>query len=1441
MSSYSRQPASPAVGTPSSQRGPVPTPASGGGGPNTSGGVSKSGVRDDRYALEVKIQQLEHELDGKKKAIAKLESEGIQHLRTISDMKAEEEARRAQQQYYHKKELETEREKIRMAQAELNVEKERVASMDARLSRMEHDALRLPIVEARANELDSVYRDKQAELEECKRARSALEFKILELQSTSQTRVLEGKLAMVQQLLEERSNEILEEQKKTNAANLKVEDLKAVMAELQKRTSVLERENGECVMLLEQRTKDMEKAEERLKAVRLEAEENLTKVLAIQHEKEELEIQHETSINDVRSEMRTKIRVVSQLEMDRATLTDRLAETQAQLQREKGESEKLTLQLFAVKDEHAAACRRIEEWECTSARDNVALKGMKDESDRLRRTIDDLKREVREGEEAKGLVEQRAHLLEQEARRKGALEEQVRSLQMSLERQDQDLKNELLMHQDTKRRLAEALESTQKMTWCTERLKETETELESMQEHVDKVTAQSQQSEATIEELKREIDRELARHNKLEDDLRQEMDHRSELEARIVELEHDSMRKCALEGKCQGLEDMITQRQTEINELIESNNRLNLELRDAQYQVGTIEPLEERLKESTLERHRLQQCLDDTEDRRREMEREIATLTSRTRQRESELDDERNRYRELEEEMLRCKQIIAEKIIVEERFREATHNLQLRQEENDRMRNHIDELRTNLRNAETLAASQDENIRDLQAKLQSELEVVQQQMVEAGKQAISYEALDRERQRLVKEIEWRTQQSEMNQNLSRRMQDELSARISQVEKLEVREQSLNTVVEELNMRLDESENRGQTVKLQLASSQQRVTELENRLSDMLLEQHKRIQNDGKIAAMEKLLEQRESENNILQQTATELRLKMREVEAELMNAKQTELKLRELRQANARQASQLEVQETEIAQKVSVMLEKDKEGQRDREVIRELNVKIEEELMKRNSLELKIRDLEAENARKNALEGKVRGLETLIEERTKDLQQEREETLALRQKLKSMEKGYSSVSRLEDTLKELEAQLAIKSDTIQRLESEESRRRNMFDRQRQDQIEVERSVISSQDEISRLKIANTELQTTLMEYQKESQTRIRQLVEELKLKSIEADKAIQAVGEYKDKAYSESNTAGRSADRIKVAEDEVWTLKRALAQLEHESGTSTAVIDDLKRQLAAERAQSMQLNVLVSQLRDRQVDAEGALRAHGVESSSREVSLIAELKARDAEVLRLSQDLSDMKNQLAKRGNDTTVVSRLQSEVDELKAQLRRQALMPLESKDRTVMELEARLRDEENRVAELNARLRGQDASAIAIERDTLRNQVTKLKQQLADVVRDDTQRMQGYENQISALSHKSVVADEAVERLREMTRYVEDLRRDNLRLRDENVALSESRQSSMTPGGNIPAPVRSSSAQQQSFGGPSPQGVGPQRYVIRNSPAVAQLPLSPPRGPLS
>ena len=384
-----------------------------------------TGARDDRYALEVRIQHLELELDGRRKTIAKLESEGIQHLRTISDLRSEDDVRHAQQQYHHKREMEADRERVRILSAELASEREKTSQFESRSQQMGHDLIRVPILEARATELEANLKDSRLDAEEQKRQRSALEFKILEMQSTSQTRLLEGKIAMLSQMLEERVTDVVEEQKRTHSANMKIEDLKTVLADMQRRTSALEREKGEASVLLDQRNKEFERADERLRHMGLEAEDMLARLLAAEHHKEELVMQQETAINDVRNDMRGKVRQVSNLEIERAQLNDRVAEGVAALARDKLEFERLGREVSDAKEETSEARRRVEEWQSSSARDSVALKGLKEETDRLRRCIEDKRLEATDHEEQRSRLEQRTHELEQDVRRKGALEEQV--------------------------------------------------------------------------------------------------------------------------------------------------------------------------------------------------------------------------------------------------------------------------------------------------------------------------------------------------------------------------------------------------------------------------------------------------------------------------------------------------------------------------------------------------------------------------------------------------------------------------------------------------------------------------------------------------------------------------------------------------------------------------------------------------------------------------------------------------------------------------------------------------------------------------------------------------------------------------------------------------------------------------------------------------------
>eukprot|EP00760_Papus_ankaliazontas_P003171 PhM_4_TR11470/c0_g1_i1/m.16170 len=1335
-----------------------------------------SGARDDdRYALQLRIQQLEHELDCRRKTIAKLESDGLHHLRTLSDLKAEEDARRGQLQQQHKREVESDREKMRLLQAELNAEREKCSRLQQDKHRLDCDVMRLPAMESRVRELEQNLTSRSEELADQRRIKSDLEGKLLELQSSNAARVLEGKLGMMQTLLDERDQQLGEEQKRAHNLLSKMDDLKALLSESQTRITELERQKGEKDIFSEQRSKELERCQARVDCLEKETEVNLGRALELQHALDEKDVHHDTVLTDLRGELRSRARTISQLELEKQQLEDAadslkkdISRAQADVERAEGESKRLQGEL-------AAAITRVEQSDSLSAQDTVARRGLQEEVARLNSVIAERERELREAERMQFDVEGRLHSLEQDVRRKNALEEQVETLQISLDRREEDIKSELRLHAETKARLTELTEVAEQAQWCADQLRVAECDLAQMEEEVAKAEDRVAQAKANSEQLAGELEREAAKRVQVEARLGDVQDSNMQLQSRLAELESEALRSCSLEGQLDGLEAAIRQRQDEIEALTEQHNADIIRIRELEGYADEVAGYESRLNQAALERQRMQQLLDDADDQRRELEREAANATTQRRQREIELDTERSQCRELEDEVARLKQVELDHKLLQERVDELERECEEKNQSIDRARKTHEETEDTMRSAESRTARLTETVAELEGRLQLQAQLMDQRQVESGRQAVQLDELTKLKDKLLQDAEYRRTHVEQLEAAVERITSELTRSREDLSSSEQRNAELKRVVEDTEVRMEHAEERVRQVQATLEATKSRNSELEDRATELINQQHRLLMTDGKLSAMQSLVHEREEEAKRLSDTVAELKLRLAEADTERTAAVRLETKMKELRQQISRQASQLEELETECAERSSSLHEKEKALAARQNEIADLKSQLHEEHQRRVEMEANVHGLEIEIQQKGSLEGKVKGLEGLVADRTSELAAARDEAAALRQRVRVLERSQQTVSRLEDTVHELEAELEMKSHTIHRLQNDDSRRRDKMEEQRNGQLETDRMIATYHEEISRLRAANANLQTTLVEVQHENQARMRAMMSDASVSRDELSGNCAEVERLRARLLELED--GALQEQLRNAEDNCTRLSHTVADMEHEAGVQKVVVSGLQSEVEREKARVRELEDALQDTTGRLHCAQADARVNYDAAQSNEVGS----RAQEQEINRLKYDLADARVQLDRLRSVESRNSQLETDVEHLAAEL---SMMRHQHED-AVSELRRRADDADAHARSSSSSIpRGSHtphrADSISHERDMLRDQVSRLKQQLDTSNRDESERRRTYETTITSLTQKGQVADEAVDRLRELTKHVEDLRRENTRLRDENTSLT-------------------------------------------------------------
>eukprot|EP00759_Apiculatamorpha_spiralis_P000182 PhF_6_TR10038/c0_g1_i2/m.15421 len=1337
------------------------------------------GARSD---LESRVAALEQELDMKRKVISRLEAESIGQMRTIAEMRATEDSMRSKLAAQARKDVDGERERANALASELANERDRRTSLETRVQKSESELHKLPNYEARVLDLEKSLGLRTKELEEIRRQRSTLEQKVVELQGSNQTRVLEGKVSALQALLEDRAKEVEEEARRANATQTKVDDLKEALSQMQRQISVLERWKGENAVLVDQQKREIEKCEQRSASLGRELESSVARCLMLENAMKEQEVDFERRLDEVKQDVRNRAKQSAQVEAERTTLQERVLVLEKYGAMQQQDFEAVVADRERYKSIVQDLRTQLETTEGNASREATMCTGLKEELERQRKYLETTMQELRELEKTKLNAERTVYDLEQELRRKAGLEERLENLGSALDRVEQDRTNEIRRHEETKRQLLEHEERSRQYEWTTKRLRDTEMEMEARSEAVDTLNANLFQLQNDNEAIRNQLEEEIRKVHLAQAQSAAAGDIIHQLEGRVFEAEKELSRMHGLEGKVFALDESLNAKSAEISSLTQINNELSLNNRDLGNKLQEIPILEERIRGILQERNTMQTAMDSIDDARREAERHTTTLQAKVRHLESDIDEERSRIRVLEDEISQLKKSLVDKTVLESQLGDVRASLSAKTEEYERCRGEFEDQRGRIRSLDDELQSNQKRRSELEEKLAAELRVIEEQQLQIGKLSVTLESSERERNRLTKDVETRIQQHETMQGHIRRLQDDVDTANEKVRSLELRESRTLEAMDDHKRRCEDLEIKLLQTKSALNAEGERVKTMDTQVHEMREQVARAVHLDGKVAAMEKMISQKDAELAQSHSTLSELRLKIKEMEGEIANAQKLEQRYKELRAQAAHNAVQLEQLEHSDASKSAALSEKEKELHRLDSALRATQNDLAAEQGRRSLLERRIVDLEGEQAKKAVLDGRITGLESLLSSRAKELETEREENAALRGKLRGLEKDIQQQTRYEDIIDNFEHELRLKNDVIQRLESEESRRRTYVDQQRAELEELGRTKRQSDESTARMKSLIEELQRTVAESRADNENIKRVTTTELQAKETEIRNLQFSLDRAQQQLTDSNLQSTRTQERNQQLEEELWQAKRAVASAEHDRGAQAVSMDDLQRQMDSERTTVKTLTESLTIEREKNSSLE--IRNREIEGMlvANENRVHTDKRVHDEQVMkledyinRLNSEFEDYKRKHAEMSqNDTHRIYQLEQQ---LRA-ARDECLMFKQNADETLRALkEQKIRSADSDSA-AEERLKG-----LTLASQNVASLEKKLKSE-SEVLYDTQMKLR--QSQLDNTQTKAMVAElqqrhdidirECNSRIRSLTEE-----RDALRLQIERLRVSE------------------------------------------------------------
>eukprot|EP00760_Papus_ankaliazontas_P038575 PhM_4_TR9193/c0_g1_i1/m.16036 len=1227
--------------------------------------VSSATSSNDRVALEARVAVLQQDLEAKRRTISKLESEAIAHVRVLGEVRSEEDTRRAALLSQHRKELEGERARLRDVEAELGVESNRRRELEARCAGLEGAAKRVPLLEGRVAEFEKQLVCKGAEVAELERRSSEFEKRVLELQTSNAARVLEGKVAGLQALVDERSQELDELRQRATTSERKSEDLKEALARVTQQLDEMESQVGEKTILVADRDKDVARLESKCTSLEMELDAAVTKategersVARAQSEKEDLAM-------ELRSELRARTRQVSQLEMEKEQLENAVQGAETIAEKARAETTRVMKEKDRAQHEVDNLRQQIEVFETSSAKESVVVAGLRSQLERAHSEVAEVRGELDRLRSVQATLDDHVHDLKSQLRMKDAMEQQLAAVQASFDRQEHDMHAEEQRHAETRLRLEQAEDKIAEIHRAHAKVRELEGETQKLQQRIASQESAIEQKDYVSEELRREMDAIAKQKSQLEEDIEEG---RATLEAkdlRIHELEVEIQHYHGIEGKLRATETLADERAAEVRQSVAALTETEAELHELRGQLNDLLPLEERLKEATQEKFQMHAALDAAEENAREVSRQHATLEVVLEQKQKELERDRQALAEAEQELVILRRHVAEKPLADNRTAELEVALAKKGDEVARRDQAIEQLEQRSKALDEDLTRERNRVQMLEKQLAAEVEVVEAAQIEAGKAAVTIEQLQKDVANLTQDNEWRQQQTELAQSQTQRLKDELAQRTHQLERLEAREADRMGLMEEQGEQIQRLTSETESAAKELASERLKCHSLTERVLELEANHRKVTTLEGQVRGLETVLSEKEEELMGLESTVQEHRLRIKQMENDVSTTQTLEQRVRDLRSQVTSQMQSIEDFETQISIKDKVITQKDAEVRRERDTVAGLREDLDRERAATQDRESTIENLLSEVKKQTELMGIIKGLEEVIEAKTEEVSAERHAAETLRNTVRDIESQVTLHDRQAIIVRDLEEQLARKDDVIQRLEAEEVRRRHVVDRLQRDVHTMEEGKLAAETELAQLR---AELDTSCRnaaDKEGKLEQRLHDLEMEHRALSVDANKVQVICQDLNERLAQESAATARAQERLKHTEEVLFQAKQQLAEMEHEAGTRNVGLETLQRALEAERSNVEHLNTMLMAEHRKKASTDADMKSREAHVNYVERRLESELETRETQLQNLRSDVEELKAQLQRRGDLLhTKTEELAGEVSKrahIEAQLRRQ------------------------------------------------------------------------------------------------------------------------------------------------------------------------------------
>ena len=1023
--------------------------------------------RDER------LESLERSLADKARVISRLEKEN----RAVTDVavgnaQASEEAERASRQARY------ERERLRTACVSLESQVAVESSVAQQSQRRVEELLgELTAVHERLTAAEHEVSTKRVEAARWQQHAVALEKRLQTSDAQAEPlRILEGKVAALDDLVAQRTREAEDARLKQDLALRQVEESRLVIAKLQQAVTTRDREVGEASVAIQ----NGQAQTQQLSAVVAERDRReMTLVQKCADLEEALRtVQDRSDRRDIdhKEELRQRVKEIAARDYDLCMLTDRLKESESFGKRAMNEVEQLRTENFNATKLSKDLQMRLEATRVTSAQESIVNDELKGECDRLRQFIEELRAEIRAQADAQALAERELEQLDAERRIKNALEGQLKVLQASFARQEDDHNALRARFEDLTKRALEAEERAAAVPKLYNRIAELDATIGGKDVTIEKLRESEALCRHEVSVTLQKLDVERNNVSMARSDFVQEHDRCMELEADSRRLEQECRSLNALHGDIAALQEIVDEKTALLQRAQIETRSWQTRCREAEGELEVLLALREEYAVSEQEKRGLQVQLTDRESQLHGFEKKQVALVGHLRNMEDELRAAKEFHTSLEADLMRQRAALAEKAQAEQRAAQLQGELQNRNDDLNRERSRVHELTARSREREDALA--DERVRRAEAErqLNEQAAELSRLQLEVGKLSVIAESGERERTRLERELDQRSGQNEAKSAQLFDLQRQLAERERHANEAAAKDRQHVVELDQCHLAIRERDEKLSNSRLMLEDAQKQMRQTQHESKQLLERISQLLGFEERCVSLEGTVRVRDAELCEASRTLTELKDRAREMQQELVAYRRFEQRYADLKAHCDKQAMLAESYENDDAHKTQLLLEKERELGRMRERLASLVSEHDAERLRRTAVETRLKDMEPEANKASQLEGQIAGLTQVIAQRNRDLEDERNSNTDLRNRLRQVERSSAQRGQQANAtyLHDLEVKIAMKDEVIARLESEERRRQGVLDQLRAEltRTEAERrsldvSVRESRSEMDR--------------------------------------------------------------------------------------------------------------------------------------------------------------------------------------------------------------------------------------------------------------------------------------------------------------------------------------------------------------------------------------